>query len=172
MPVIPTAIRFRIFYIPICYPRAWRWKYKYFTCWFMWVCRVILCPDTRTQAGYGNRELRVNIWPKRGEVTGGWEELHNEELRSLYSSLSFATAMLITVAARPKAWTIFARSNTGVVGSNATRDRDVYLRLLCVCVVLCVGSSLATDWSPVQGVLPTVYRITMVQKPPGPSKQL
>jgi hypothetical protein len=28
---------------------------------------------------------------------------------------------------------------------------------VCVCVVLCVGRSLATGWSPVQGVLPTVY---------------
>jgi hypothetical protein len=28
-----------------------------------------------------------------------------------------------------------------------------------VCVVLCVGSGLATDWSPVQGVLQTVYRL-------------
>jgi hypothetical protein len=26
--------------------------------------------------------------PKRDEVTGGWRELHNEELRNLYSSQS------------------------------------------------------------------------------------
>jgi hypothetical protein len=26
--------------------------------------------------------------PKRGEVTGGWRELHSEELHSLYSSPS------------------------------------------------------------------------------------
>jgi hypothetical protein len=32
--------------------------------------------------------------------------------------------------------------------------------LLCVCVVLCVDSSIGTGWSPVQGVLPTVYRLT------------
>jgi hypothetical protein len=64
-----------------------------------------------------------------------------------------------TVAARYKAWTIFARSNTGVVGSNPTQDMDVCVHLFCVYVVLCVGSGLATGWSPVQGVLPTVYKI-------------
>jgi hypothetical protein len=29
----------------------------------------------------------------------------------------------------------------------------------CVCVVLCVGSGLVTVWSPVLGVLPSVYRL-------------
>jgi hypothetical protein len=33
-----------------------------------------------------------------------------------------------------------------------------------VCVVLCVSSGLATGWSPVQGVLPTVYRIKKLKK--------
>jgi hypothetical protein len=37
---------------------------------------------------------------------------------------------------------------------------DVSVRLFCVCVVLCVGNGLATGSSPVQGVLPTVYRLT------------
>jgi hypothetical protein len=36
--------------------------------------------------------------------------------------------------------------------------------LFCVCVVLCVGSGPATGWSPVQGVLPTVYRIKKLKK--------
>jgi hypothetical protein len=38
----------------------------------------------------------------------------------------------ITVAAQSKAWTVFARSNTGVVGSNSTRAMDVCVRLFCV----------------------------------------
>jgi hypothetical protein len=49
--------------------------------------------------------------------------------------------------------TVFARSNTGVVGSNPTRCMDVCLRLFCV------SSGLAMGWYPVQGVLPTVYKI-------------
>jgi hypothetical protein len=69
----------------------------------------------------------------------------------------------ITVAARPKVWTVVARSNTGIVGLNSTRSMDVCVcvcvRLFCVCVVLCVGSGLATGWSPVQGVLPTLCRL-------------
>jgi hypothetical protein len=32
-----------------------------------------------------NRVLRRIFGPKRGEVTGGWRKLHNEELHRLYS---------------------------------------------------------------------------------------
>jgi hypothetical protein len=71
----------------------------------------------------------------------------------------------ITVAARSKAWTVFARSNTGIVDSNPTRGMDVCVSLLCVCVVLCVGSGLATGWSPVRGVLPAVYKGKKVKLP-------
>jgi hypothetical protein len=49
------------------------------------------------------------------------------------------------VAALSEARTVFARSNTGVVGSNTVRDMDVCVRLFCVCAVLCVDSDLATD---------------------------
>jgi hypothetical protein len=66
--------------------------------------------------------------------------------------------VLFTGAARSKAWTVFARSNAEIVGSNPTRSMDVCVRLFCVCVVLCVGRGLGTGWSPVQGVVPTVYR--------------
>jgi hypothetical protein len=57
------------------------------------------------------------------------------------------------VAARCKAWKVFARWNTRIVGSIPTRGMDVCVRLFCVCVVLCAGRGLATGWSPVQGVL-------------------
>jgi hypothetical protein len=74
------------------------------------------------------------------------------------------SSMPLTVAARSEVWTVFARSNTVVVGSNTTWGMDVCVRLFCVCVVLCVGSGFATGWSPVQGVLPTVYRIKKLKK--------
>jgi hypothetical protein len=60
------------------------------------------------------------------------------------------------VTRRSKAWTVFARSNTGIVGSNPTWGMDVRVRLFCVCAVLSAGSGLATGWSPAQEVLPTV----------------
>jgi hypothetical protein len=66
------------------------------------------------------------------------------------------TTKPITAAAGSKAWTVFARSNAGIVGSNPTQGMGVCVRLFCVCVVLCVGSGLATGWSLVQGVLPSV----------------
>jgi hypothetical protein len=37
---------------------------------------------------FENRVFRRIFGPKRGEVTGGWRKLHNEELRGLYSSPS------------------------------------------------------------------------------------
>jgi hypothetical protein len=39
---------------------------------------------------------------------------------------------------------VFARSNTGVMDSNPTRDMIVCVHLFCVCAVLCVGSGLDT----------------------------
>jgi hypothetical protein len=60
----------------------------------------------------------------------------------------------ITTAARSKARTVFALSNAGIVGSNPTQGMGVCsVFAYCVCVVLCVWRSLATGWSPVQGVL-------------------
>jgi hypothetical protein len=64
----------------------------------------------------------------------------------------------ITVSALSEAWTIFGRSKTGVVCSKPTGGMNVCVRLLCICVVL------ATDWSPAQGVLLTVYKITELKK--------
>jgi hypothetical protein len=48
-------------------------------------------------------------------------------------------------------------------------------RHVCLCVRLfcvCVGSGLATGSSPVQGVLPTVFRIKKLKTRPKPNKGL
>jgi hypothetical protein len=50
----------------------------------------------------------------------------------------------ITVAALSEARTFFARSNAAIVGSSPTQGMVVCVRSFCVCVVLCVGSGLAT----------------------------
>jgi hypothetical protein len=68
----------------------------------------------------------------------------------------------ITAAAQSKAWTVFARSNAGIVGWNPTQGMDIccmyaFILGLC-CPVLCLGSGLATGWSLAQGVLPSVKR--------------
>jgi hypothetical protein len=55
-----------------------------------------------------------------------------------------------------KAWTVFARSNPRIAGSNPTWGMDVYMHLFGVCAVLCAGSGFAMGYSPVQGVLQTV----------------
>jgi hypothetical protein len=59
------------------------------------------------------------------------------------------------------------------VGSNPTQDMDASIMcVFSVCVILCVGSGLAMGCSPVQGVLPTVYRIKKLKKRPRPNKGL
>jgi hypothetical protein len=66
--------------------------------------------------------------------------------------------MPATVAERSGACTVFARSESGIVGSNPTQCMDVscVCEFFCVCVVLCLDRGLTTSWSPVQGVLPSV----------------
>jgi hypothetical protein len=86
---------------------------------------------------------------------------HRQQIRTYFSlHLEFKECntfqLSITLVARFKAWTVFARSNTGIMSSHPTWGMDVCVRLSCVCAVLCAGRGLATGWSPVQGVLPTV----------------
>jgi transposase InsO family protein len=79
----------------------------------------------------------------------------------------------ITVTSRSKPWTAFARSNAGIVGWNPTQGMGVCIVCVrSVCVVLCVHSGLVTGWSPVQVVLPTVYRIKNLKKRLRPNKGL
>jgi hypothetical protein len=47
------------------------------------------------------------------------------------------TSWPITETAGSEAWTVFAYSNTGVVGSNHTRGMDVTLGLFCLCCPVC-----------------------------------
>jgi hypothetical protein len=61
------------------------------------------------------------------------------------------------MAERSKAWNIPDHSNTLIVGSTPTPGMNVCFHSLFVFYY--VGSGLATGWSPVQGVLPTVYKI-------------
>jgi hypothetical protein len=65
------------------------------------------------------------------------------------------------VATRSKAWNVFARLNTGIVGSNPARGMDVCV--YSVFVLSCVVSGLATGWSLVQGVLSAVYKCKITE---------
>jgi hypothetical protein len=64
----------------------------------------------------------------------------------------YSNYLLYLTSADHSGTAVFARSNTGIVDSNPTRGMDVFVRLFCV------SRGLASAWSPVQGVLPTVKR--------------
>jgi hypothetical protein len=65
------------------------------------------------------------------------------------------------MAAWCNAWNVFARPNTGVVGSNPTLGMDICLNLLFVCVVMCRLRPCDGFFSV--GVLPTVFKITKLK---------
>jgi hypothetical protein len=76
----------------------------------------------------------------------------------------------VTVAARCKAWTVFARSKTGIVGSNSTRGMDVCVRFFCVYVVLCGSRGLATGWSPAKESYRLCIALRKCKSGQGPTK--
>jgi hypothetical protein len=78
-------------------------------------------------------------------------------MRSLHCSIDLILPAPITVASRSNTSTVFARSNTGIVGSNPTQGIDVCV--YSVFVLSCVGIGIAKGWSTVQGVLPTVLEL-------------
>jgi hypothetical protein len=96
----------------------------------------------------------ITVVSNQRNCNSGWKQLgvtHD----SNGSFVSRTTEMMpITVA-----WTVFTRSNAGIVGSNPTQGMNVCLRFFCVYVVLCVDSGLALGWSPFQVVLPPVHRL-------------
>jgi hypothetical protein len=79
--------------------------------------------------------------------------------------------MPVTVAAPSKAWTVFARSDTGIVGSNLAQGMDVWCAhayILCLCCPV-------FRWRPCDGLItrpnsPTVCEkmTTEVNKRSGP----
>jgi hypothetical protein len=55
-------------------------------------------------------------------------------ISQIQSILNFFSRMQLSFeAARSKALTVFSRSNTGIAGSNPTRDMDVCLRFSALC---------------------------------------
>jgi hypothetical protein len=99
-------------------------------------------------------------------------ELYSRKRFPKNNSVNSVPEPPIAVAARSKARTVFARSNAGIMVSNLTKGVDVFVRLFCVCVVLCVGSGLVTSWSPVQGVLSSLYKNKKLKSGQGPTKGL
>jgi hypothetical protein len=76
---------------------------------------------------------------KRLKQVSDYSPLKSVEVKNMWSFIStpLYTFMPITVAAQSKAWAVFARLNTGNVGSNPNHDIGVCLLLFCVCIVLC-----------------------------------
>jgi hypothetical protein len=140
------------------------------SCWFMQLQRLywFRLPAflTAVQVGQSlvlyallSRHMPRMVLGKRWKSHGGellsrpkFEPVSPEIEASIYTS-----SESILVASRSKAGIVFAHSNAGIVVSNSTQRHEcLCVGLFYVCVVLWVGSGLATGWSFVQGVLPSV----------------
>jgi hypothetical protein len=143
-------------------------------CSFTWFCRRGMTSLSLQELLLQMHTINCACRCGRGKETHRsicWWDIKSAYLTKNLKWLDFIKP--ITVLAWSKAWTVFTRSNAGIVDSNLTQAMDVCtVCLFCVCVALCVGRGLATGWSPVQGVLPTVYMIKKVKKRPGPNKML
>jgi hypothetical protein len=85
----------------------------------------------------------VLIYPIIRTRTRYFRHAYHPTCDSMYVCMYVCT-WPITAIARSKACTVFARSDAGIVCSNPTQGMDVCVRLFCICVVLCVGSGIAT----------------------------
>jgi hypothetical protein len=72
----------------------------------------------------------------------------------------------ITVAARSKAWTVFARLNPVIMGSKPTQDMDICVCVYTVFVFFVLAEALQRADPPVQSVLPVTCRINILKKRP------
>jgi hypothetical protein len=110
-------------------------------------CKTVAEISGRTVSGYTNyqyyvTDLAVGIaghhWICWLLCTIQWERLITMTgqcpVIEVLSNLNMP--LLITVASPSKAWTVFFRSDVGIVGSNPTWDIDVCVLLFCVCAVL------------------------------------
>jgi hypothetical protein len=57
----------------------------------------------------------------------------------------------VTVAKRSRSYTVFARLEAGIVGSNPTQGMDVWC--LCVCMCMCVRVFCMKECSRVSGLV-------------------
>jgi hypothetical protein len=107
-----------------------------FTFLFASMCIFICYPLGQSNLNY-NFKLYGNFFFVLLPVSAlSW----SEKLCELCSWIIFGSKvgnMPITVAAWSKAWTVFARSNAGIVGSNPTQGIDVCVRLFCLCCSVC-----------------------------------
>jgi hypothetical protein len=140
---------------------------------------VIVAARSKTWTVFARSDASRSQWPRglRHELPSLARTLAGHSGRGLRHELS---SLSRTLAERPKAWTVFARSDAsrsqwprsktwtvfalwdpGTLGSWVRIPFKSYMfctcmHLLCVCVVLCLGWGLATGWSLVQRVLPSV----------------
>jgi hypothetical protein len=84
-------------------------------------------------------------------IIGIWESIGLWRKQSLIF-FCFRCNRPITVVGRSNAWTVVALSKAEVMGSNPSKGIGICVGFFCVST----GSGLATGWSTVQRVLPTV----------------
>jgi hypothetical protein len=107
----------------------------------IWTMSAFLCPLCPFLSSVGtNLEVdRYNNYkmPKLSKLRIDWNYFWNGTWHRTYFTITEEEEP-VTVAERSKAWTVFARSEVGIVGSNPTQGMDVWCVCVCVCVFLCL----------------------------------
>ena len=80
-----AIIQCRIFCLPVCCPKIYRTTILPVVLYGCETWSFTLREERRLRV-FENRVLRRVFGPNRGEVTGEWRKLHNEELNDLYCS--------------------------------------------------------------------------------------
>jgi hypothetical protein len=142
----------------VCISEDNRWTVKIASLWLLIHIRV----KKRAVLIYGIPVLRP-----------GYGTFPVNVIKALHSSQTCVIMKnwAITVAARSKAWTVFARSNAGIVVSNPTQGMDVCVCVYFVFVLSCVLVA-ALRWAHHSSKESHRLRkkMIMIRKRPGPCK--
>jgi hypothetical protein len=101
------------------------------------------CWDLQGPRRHEQRDLRnLNLGDLKKGPNGGVSPTPQK-----YSqfTISISETTPITVAARSKAWFVFARLNSGIVDSNSTRGMDVCVCVYSVFMLSCVAALRRAD---------------------------
>jgi hypothetical protein len=97
--------------------------------------RNTCCPYLLLQTSVRNGKLK---YAANAAISSRWSTRHINQIPIIIHSFSglLVYSQPVTVVARSKAWTVFASSDAGFMGSNPTQSMDVSVCMLEFCLLL------------------------------------